>query len=347
MAKWGEGDPRWIVEERPDATNVNNWHWCEKNASGWSKEKFKLLFEGMTIDEPGLAKVTIKEVSKTEGEAMINNRKGKLIYFYEWVLKLEWEASLYEDPKKEVKGAMEIPNLSEENDASEVDVNVSLSAGGSKGEQVKEFLRKKGYKDIQDKIQEYIVALKREYATDLILPTKDQATTKSDKTCINSPPVEKSTNINVINTTNNLDKLDLGCKISTSSFTQTQNFKCTADDLYRALTQREMVVAFTHSDVKLEVEKGGKFELFGGNITGEFTSLVPNKRITQNWRFRSWPNGHYSEVVIDLVQKEDQTELTLTQTGIPSNDLERTREGWRNYYWESIKRTFGFGTMLI
>jgi len=27
MAKWGEGDPRWIVEERADATNVNNWHW--------------------------------------------------------------------------------------------------------------------------------------------------------------------------------------------------------------------------------------------------------------------------------------------------------------------------------
>lgn len=27
MAKWGHGDPRWIVEERPDATNVNNWHW--------------------------------------------------------------------------------------------------------------------------------------------------------------------------------------------------------------------------------------------------------------------------------------------------------------------------------
>ena len=27
MAKWGEGDPRWIVEDRPDAVNVNNWHW--------------------------------------------------------------------------------------------------------------------------------------------------------------------------------------------------------------------------------------------------------------------------------------------------------------------------------
>lgn len=27
MAKWGQGDPRWIVEERADGTNVNNWHW--------------------------------------------------------------------------------------------------------------------------------------------------------------------------------------------------------------------------------------------------------------------------------------------------------------------------------
>ena len=27
MAKWGEGDPRWIVEEREDGTNADNWHW--------------------------------------------------------------------------------------------------------------------------------------------------------------------------------------------------------------------------------------------------------------------------------------------------------------------------------
>ena len=34
--------PRWIVEERPDATNVNNWHWTEKNADAWSKAKIKV-----------------------------------------------------------------------------------------------------------------------------------------------------------------------------------------------------------------------------------------------------------------------------------------------------------------
>ena len=43
------------------------------------------------------------------------------------------------------------------------------------------------------------------------------------------------------------------------------------------LTLLQMVVAFTRGDVKLDVEKGGKFELFGGNISGEFSELVSMK----------------------------------------------------------------------
>lgn len=38
--------------------------------------------------EEGNCEVT--EVSKLEGEASINNRKGKLIFFYEWNLKATW-----------------------------------------------------------------------------------------------------------------------------------------------------------------------------------------------------------------------------------------------------------------
>lgn len=33
MARWSEGDPRWIVDHREDGKNVNGWHWC---ASGFS-----------------------------------------------------------------------------------------------------------------------------------------------------------------------------------------------------------------------------------------------------------------------------------------------------------------------
>ena len=33
----------------------------------------------------------VSEVSKVEGEASANNRKAKLIFFYEWEIKAEWK----------------------------------------------------------------------------------------------------------------------------------------------------------------------------------------------------------------------------------------------------------------
>lgn len=60
MAKWGEGDPRWIVEERPDATNVNNWHWTEKNATPWSKERLTQLFIDFKIGIDFAIPITVK-----------------------------------------------------------------------------------------------------------------------------------------------------------------------------------------------------------------------------------------------------------------------------------------------
>lgn len=66
----------------------------------------------------------MNEVSKCEGEAMVNNRKGKLIFFYEWQIDLKWSAkSNEEDSKLNCKGKVSIPNLSEENSVDEIDVS--------------------------------------------------------------------------------------------------------------------------------------------------------------------------------------------------------------------------------
>ena len=44
---------------------------------------------GVSVEnEEGSGEVTA--VSKDEGEASINNRKGKLIFFYEWNLQATW-----------------------------------------------------------------------------------------------------------------------------------------------------------------------------------------------------------------------------------------------------------------
>ena len=43
------------------------------------------------IEVPSAGNVIIEEVEKCEGEARANNRKGKLIFFYEWNLTLKWK----------------------------------------------------------------------------------------------------------------------------------------------------------------------------------------------------------------------------------------------------------------
>lgn len=78
-----------------------------------------------------------------------------------------------------------------------------------------------------------------------------------------------------------------------------------------------MVQAFTKGPVKVDPKKSGKFELFGGNIYGEFVEVSPTK-IVQKWRTKQWPDGHFSEVTIDINEKSDHTEVNLTQTGVPS-----------------------------
>ena len=184
MAKWGEGDPRWIVEERPDATNVNNWHWTEKNADSWSKKKLEELFVNQVIESPSVGSVVFEELEKCDGEARVNNRKAKLIFFYEWELKLKWKGHVNGKDEPEVKGSVEIPNLSEEHsDMKDVDIEVNLTTKGPEAVILKEMLRKgDGAKAIREKLKNYVDALKTEYGASIILPAKDSVPAPKSKT---------------------------------------------------------------------------------------------------------------------------------------------------------------------
>uniref|UniRef100_A0A368ULX2 Activator of Hsp90 ATPase AHSA1-like N-terminal domain-containing protein n=1 Tax=Glycine max TaxID=3847 RepID=A0A368ULX2_SOYBN len=92
MAKFGEGDKRWIVAERPDGTNVHNWHWAETNCLEWSRTFFKNNFSNVAVGGgDGDATITIKKVEKLDGEAYVNVRKGKVIPGYEISVRLAWE----------------------------------------------------------------------------------------------------------------------------------------------------------------------------------------------------------------------------------------------------------------
>ena len=49
------------------------------------------MFSNHIIESPSVGRVVIEEVDKCDGEARANNRKGKLIFFYEWEIVLKWK----------------------------------------------------------------------------------------------------------------------------------------------------------------------------------------------------------------------------------------------------------------
>ena len=55
------------------------------------KEHLQELFANHIIESPKIGNVVIEEVEKCDGEARANNRKGKLIFFYEWEITLKWK----------------------------------------------------------------------------------------------------------------------------------------------------------------------------------------------------------------------------------------------------------------
>uniref|UniRef100_A0A8C5QL24 Activator of 90 kDa heat shock protein ATPase homolog 1 n=1 Tax=Leptobrachium leishanense TaxID=445787 RepID=A0A8C5QL24_9ANUR len=337
MARWGEGDPRWIVEMRADATNVNNWHWTERDATAWSTDKLKDLLMAVRVEgEEGTCEVT--EVSKLDGEASINNRKGKLIFFYEWDIKLNWTGISPTGVK--YKGYVEIPNLSDENSASEVEIRVSM-AKDEPDTNLIGLMRKQGAQCLRDVVVHYVSALKTEFTQGMILPTANGVSDsgiQETKPKPEPPPVQTNKPITCQST---------GVKIPTCKVTMKDTFMTSPEELYRVLTRQELVQGFTHAPATLTAEKGGKFQLLGGNVSGEFIELDSEKRIVMSWRFKSWPTAHHATVALTLTDKGGETELVMEARGVPKSEEDRTKEGWKRYYFDGIKQTFGFGALLL
>ncbi|KAF6128622.1 activator of HSP90 ATPase activity 1 [Phyllostomus discolor] len=268
MAKWGEGDPRWIVEERADATNVNNWHWTERDASNWSTEKLKTLFLAVRVqNEEGKCEVT--EVNKLDGEASINNRKGKLIFFYEWSVKLNWTGT--SKSGVQFKGHVEIPNLSDENSVDEVEISVSL-AKDEPDTNLVALMKEEGVKLLREAMGIYISTLKTEFTQGMILPTLNGESV--DQT---ARPALKTEEPRVKSAPSKAQATPVGVRIPTCKITLRDTFLTSPEELYRVLTTQELVQAFTHAPAVLEADKGGKFQLVDGNVTGEFTDLVSTR----------------------------------------------------------------------
>jgi activator of HSP90 ATPase len=133
--------------------------------------------------------------------------------------------------------------------------------------------------------------------------------------------------------------------VNTTTLSEQQEFRTTAAQLYQTFTDPQRLAAFTRAPPKRfdGAKVGGAWELFDGNVAGEYKELKEPTRIVQTWRLKQWPAGHFSKQVIDFDQNDTDgvTVMRVAWSGVPVGQEEVTKRNWDEYYVRSIKMTFG------
>ncbi|XP_034857369.1 activator of 90 kDa heat shock protein ATPase homolog 2-like isoform X2 [Mirounga leonina] len=107
-----------------------------------------------------------------------------------------------------------------------------------------------------------------EFTVGMILPTKAMATQE--------PTVERKLSENTLQI-QAASPMGLWVRIPTMALHVTELFDATTEQLYSIFTVKDLVQKFSKSPAVLEAEKGGKFLMFDGNITGEYTELLTKR----------------------------------------------------------------------
>ncbi|XP_010557953.1 PREDICTED: activator of 90 kDa heat shock protein ATPase homolog 1-like [Tarenaya hassleriana] len=353
MAKYGEGDKRWIVEDRPDGTNVHNWHWAETNCLEWSRSFFnKHLSGAVVLAGEGNLFLNIKRIEKVDGEAYVNVRKGKIIPGYELSVSASWEGEAKDSEGKtllKAEGLVEMPYIADENAGEDPEIRFSVKDEGPIGKTLKEAMVAKGKPLILEKVRVYVEAMakggpcKDELEAKKVAPKSAAAAAKQEGGA--SPVVTAAAAEEKKKKKKKEDKKGF------KTITLTEKFNCRAKDIYEILMDENRWKGFTQSNAKISREVGGQISVFDGSVTGTNLELEEGKLIVQKWRFGSWPDGLDSTVKLAFEEPEPGvTVVKLTHTDIPEEDrygnatvAKNTERGWRDLIFHRIRAVFGFG----
>eukprot|EP01130_Rhizamoeba_saxonica_P012783 TRINITY_DN5426_c0_g1_i1.p1 TRINITY_DN5426_c0_g1~~TRINITY_DN5426_c0_g1_i1.p1 ORF type:complete len:335 (+),score=87.49 TRINITY_DN5426_c0_g1_i1:41-1045(+) len=328
MARVGEHDERWIVQERQDGRNVGNWHWTERDALPMALPIFKEEFENTTIPCDG-AELLIETLDSLTGDLNLMNRKGKTIFIYDLILKLKWSGSFEKNGKPvKAKGTIEVIDIDMDRDFI---VRVKLNSEKALNRQLKEYMRKNATSIINEKISVLLDNIEERMRAQFETNSTERLPEQSP---IIPEPVEVIESPTQSPTTNRSK--------NSKSFQQKVKFRAPVEHLFETLSSPERLSAFAGSNAVFEPVENGEFSLFDGNVCGTVQSIQKNQKIVQKWRFKEWPENVFSRVSITFTGEGATTTVVLKQTGIPMYDLERTKNGWETFFWRRIRGVFGW-----
>jgi len=163
MAKIGEGDPRWLVQDRDDGRNVNGWHWEEKDVTNLTKSELKKRLSALKTDCIGDYALKFNNVEKVDGDATIANRKGKTLFIFDLEIAVKFEATT-SDSKKKLKGTLDFAIDLEDCK----DFYITISFDGESDDAVRNYLKTTTIPEIKTTVSQWVADMRDTF-------TKNQA----------------------------------------------------------------------------------------------------------------------------------------------------------------------------
>ncbi|KAL6882775.1 activator of Hsp90 ATPase [Trichoderma longibrachiatum] len=321
--------------------NPNNWHWVNKDASAWTKDWFGENLTKLEA-ENGDVKARITKVQSMTGDVDVSQRKGKVITIFDVKLVLEYSGSTADID--EVSGNITIPEIAHDTEEDDYVFEIDIFSESKEKQPVKDLVRSKLVPQLRKEFQKLAGALITEHAKDIQhAPGSNPSSGFSTPRTLPQAAPKAGTQTPTSHTSSS-------GVVNTVTVRDDQEFRTTAEELYQTFVDPQRLAAFTRSPPKVfeGAKPGGKFELFDGNVSGEYLELEKPKKIVQSWRLNQWPAGHYSKLNIEFDQNDVDhvTVMRVTWEGVPVGQEDVTRRNWGEYYVKSIKQTFGFGTIL-
>lgn len=320
--------------------NPNNWHWVNKDVGPWAKDYLDSKVKEVSAEEDGVsAKVT--KLTSMDGDVDVSQRKGKVITIFDVSLRLEYEGKNQEGA--DVAGSIKVPECAYDTEPDEYVFEIDIFSETKEKQPVKDLVKSKIVPQLREVFQTLAPTLIAEHGKDL-----QHANNSNPTSGFATPTWHPQRERTPLAT--NTSKTAGNASVNTTTVTATDEFRTTAEELFKTFTDPQRLAAFTRAAPKQfdGAKVGGKFAIFDGNVLGEFVKLDEPKKLVQKWRLAQWPEGHYSlqEINFDQNDIDQVTNMRVSWTGVPVGQEDVVQRNWEGYYVRSIKQTFGFGTIL-
>lgn len=314
--------------------NPNNWHWVNKDVAAWAREHVERQLKSISVEANG-ASATVDQVLTFDGDVDVSQRKGKVMTLFDVKLVLEYSGTTTDG--KDVRGTITVPEVAHDTAEDEYVFEIDAYSDEPAKQPVKDLVRKEMVPQLRKQLVQLAPAIIAEHGKDLqhaanSNPSSGVATPADAGPSGCAKLGEKQPAAAAKSTSGGKGET----LVNVTTVTDTEEFRTTAAELFRTFTDPQRIAAFTRSPPKVfeGAKKGGRFEIFGGNVSGDFVELEDPSRIVQRWRLSQWPAGHHStlQITFDQNDQDGVTVMRVKWDGVPVGQEEVTRRNWGEYY---------------